>query len=54
MGKKASVMGQVMSNEFQGLVITPLPAGHMLGGTIWRIVKVAGNGNSLVLRTFVV
>jgi len=23
----------------QGLTITPLPAGHMLGGTIWRIVK---------------
>jgi cleavage and polyadenylation specificity factor subunit 2 len=23
----------------QGLVITPLPAGHMLGGTIWKIVK---------------
>ena len=22
-----------------GLVITPLPAGHMLGGTIWKIVK---------------
>ncbi|CAG7660639.1 unnamed protein product [Allacma fusca] len=23
-----------------GLTITPLPAGHMIGGTIWRIVKV--------------
>jgi len=23
----------------QGLVITPLPAGHMLGGTVWKIVK---------------
>lgn len=22
-----------------GLQITPLPAGHMLGGTIWKIVK---------------
>ena len=22
-----------------GLVITPLPAGHMLGGTVWKIVK---------------
>ncbi|XP_015781922.1 cleavage and polyadenylation specificity factor subunit 2 [Tetranychus urticae] len=23
----------------QGISITPLPAGHMIGGTIWRIVK---------------
>jgi hypothetical protein len=23
-----------------GLTITPLPAGHMIGGTIWKIVKV--------------
>jgi cleavage and polyadenylation specificity factor subunit 2 len=23
----------------QGLSITPVPAGHMIGGTIWRIVK---------------
>ena len=23
----------------QGLALTPLPAGHMIGGTIWRIVK---------------
>ena len=23
----------------QGLAITPLPAGHMLGGTIWKVVK---------------
>ena len=22
-----------------GLVITPVPAGHMIGGTIWKIVK---------------
>lgn len=22
-----------------GLSITPLPAGHMIGGTIWKIVK---------------
>ena len=22
-----------------GLQITPLPAGHMIGGTIWKIVK---------------
>lgn len=22
-----------------GLQITPLPAGHMLGGTIWKIIK---------------
>ena len=29
-----------LKGKGQGLVITPLPAGHMLGGTIWRIVKV--------------
>lgn len=23
-----------------GLTITPLPAGHMIGGTIWKIMKV--------------
>lgn len=23
-----------------GLTITPLPAGHMIGGTIWKIVKI--------------
>jgi len=23
----------------EGIVITPLPAGHMIGGTIWKIVK---------------
>jgi len=28
-----------LKGKGQGLVITPLPAGHMLGGTIWRIVK---------------
>lgn len=22
-----------------GIQITPLPAGHMIGGTIWKIVK---------------
>lgn len=22
-----------------GIQITPLPAGHMLGGTIWKIIK---------------
>lgn len=26
----------------QGFTVTPLPAGHMLGGTIWRIVKDGG------------
>merc|ERR1712241_746883 len=28
-----------LKGKGQGLVITPLSAGHMLGGTIWRIVK---------------
>jgi Cft2 family RNA processing exonuclease len=23
----------------QGLIITPLPAGHMIGGAIWKISK---------------
>lgn len=27
------------SGKGHGLQITPLPAGHMLGGTIWKIVK---------------
>lgn len=26
----------------EGMTITPLPAGHMLGGTIWKIVKDGG------------
>ncbi|KAI2797545.1 cleavage and polyadenylation specificity factor subunit 2 [Blomia tropicalis] len=32
----------VLQGKGQGLTITPLPAGHMLGGTIWRIVKDGG------------
>lgn len=28
-----------LKGKGQGLTITPLPAGHMLGGTVWRIVK---------------
>ncbi|CAG2100502.1 unnamed protein product [Medioppia subpectinata] len=28
-----------LKGKGQGLTITPLPAGHMIGGTIWRIVK---------------
>ena len=28
-----------LKGKGQGLAITPLPAGHMIGGTIWRIVK---------------
>ena len=31
-----------LKDKGQGLTLTPLPAGHMLGGTIWRIVKDAG------------
>jgi len=29
----------VLKGKGQGLALTPLPAGHMIGGTIWRIVK---------------
>jgi cleavage and polyadenylation specificity factor subunit 2 len=28
-----------LSGKGHGLQITPLPAGHMIGGTIWKIVK---------------
>ncbi|XP_014768570.1 cleavage and polyadenylation specificity factor subunit 2 [Octopus bimaculoides] len=28
-----------LKGKGQGLQITPLPAGHMIGGTIWKIVK---------------
>ena len=28
-----------LKDKGRGLTITPLPAGHMLGGTIWKIVK---------------
>lgn len=28
-----------LKGKGQGLTITPMPAGHMIGGTIWRIVK---------------
>jgi len=29
----------MLKGKGQGLAITPLPAGHMIGGTIWKIVK---------------
>ncbi|XP_067012309.1 probable cleavage and polyadenylation specificity factor subunit 2 [Anabrus simplex] len=29
-----------MKGKGYGLTITPLPAGHMIGGTIWKIIKV--------------
>ena len=29
----------LLPGKGHGLQITPLPAGHMLGGTIWKIVK---------------
>lgn len=29
-----------MKGKGYGLTVTPLPAGHMIGGTIWKIVKV--------------
>jgi len=29
----------LLKGKGQGLAITPLPAGHMIGGTIWKIVK---------------
>ena len=28
-----------LKGKGQGITITPLPAGHMIGGTVWRIVK---------------
>lgn len=28
-----------LTGKGHGLSITPLPAGHMIGGTIWKIVK---------------
>lgn len=28
-----------LAGKGHGLSITPLPAGHMIGGTIWKIVK---------------
>jgi cleavage and polyadenylation specificity factor subunit 2 len=28
-----------MLGKGHGLQITPLPAGHMIGGTMWKIVK---------------
>lgn len=29
----------ILKGKGQGLTLTPMPAGHMIGGTIWRIVK---------------
>ncbi|ODM92886.1 putative cleavage and polyadenylation specificity factor subunit 2 [Orchesella cincta] len=29
-----------LSGKGYGLTLTPLPAGHMIGGTIWKIVKI--------------
>ncbi len=31
-----------LSGKGKGITITPLPAGHMLGGTVWRLVKDGG------------
>jgi len=28
-----------MKGKGQGIIITPIPAGHIIGGTIWKIVK---------------
>jgi cleavage and polyadenylation specificity factor subunit 2 len=28
------------SGKGYGLTITPLPAGHMIGGTVWKIMKI--------------
>lgn len=33
------VMVFYATGKGHGLSITPLPAGHMIGGTIWKIVK---------------
>lgn len=29
----------LVSGKGHGIQITPLPAGHMIGGSIWKIVK---------------
>jgi cleavage and polyadenylation specificity factor subunit 2 len=29
-----------MKGKGYGVTLTPLPAGHMIGGTIWKIVKI--------------
>lgn len=34
-----------------GLTVTPLPAGHMIGGTIWKIVK-AGEEDIIYANSF--
>lgn len=33
------VISSSLIGKGHGLSITPLPAGHMIGGTIWKIVK---------------
>jgi cleavage and polyadenylation specificity factor subunit 2 len=30
----------MLKGKGEGLSITPVPAGHMIGGSIWKIVKV--------------
>ena len=30
----------LFSGKGYGITITPLPAGHMIGGSIWKIVKI--------------
>lgn len=34
-----SYLSLYLTGKGHGLSITPLPAGHMIGGTIWKIVK---------------
>ena len=33
------MFSQICLGKGEGISITPLPAGHMIGGTIWKIVK---------------
>lgn len=37
--QSVSYVSFYLTGKGHGLSITPLPAGHMIGGTIWKIVK---------------
>lgn len=39
------------SGKGYGLMVTPLPAGHMIGGTIWKIMK-AGEEDIIYANDF--
>jgi len=40
MGIKIYLFSSTISGKGYGLTITPLPAGHIIGGTIWKIMKI--------------